>query len=327
MAPSLDDLPVELIERVVDYLPHRETLLHLRLVSPSLNAKVSRRFGEAYFTTSVWRLTGSNARAIVHFSHRPEVTASLSSVTLVAPCSKHTTYHDIWMAKSIDLAKINRALALFQNLRSLKLHNFGKTQGLQRTSDFFGLLSTKLHLPKLESLDLIQVDVDADFAIQLLENHNQTLTTLSLDNVDLRYNENAKAGFHTPWFDLLYSMKDFKNHCDVSIESAWENGKMTFLDPPWAEWPEFGDGVYVYKGLSINLVYTDLDDEEDSYDMHTEIWVKGDGEWWDGIKRLAAFYICSTVLGELSEVGCHISELSDTYWDEKIAECLDIKYS
>lgn len=107
------DLPVELVERVLDYLPHRETLLHLRLVSPSLNAKASRRFGKSYFTVSSWRLSRASAGGIVHLSHCPEVVSHLTIVALTAPCGHHAVYDDIWAAKAINPAKTLRALFVF----------------------------------------------------------------------------------------------------------------------------------------------------------------------------------------------------------------------
>lgn len=323
MAPSLDDLPVELVERIVDYLPHRETLLHLRLVSPNFNAKVARRFCKKYFSSSTWGLKSNSSRAIVHFSHCSDVAAHLTSVTLIAPCANHASYDNIWTAKSIESAKIARALSLFTEVKTLALMNFSSIQGLTNTTAFFRPFTSNLSLPKLQSHNLFQVDIEAVDVIQLLRKHEQTIEHVDLDCVDLRYPPDTDAPEHeTPWFDLLHSMKGFKNHCSVGIEWAKQNGSDAQLEPSWEE--SMSNGEFTYKGMVIDSA---SDDPEDVYcqdDCHYMLKIRGDKDWWNCVSRLAAFNIFSIILGEQEEDEA-MWELEDEYWDRKIEECLQMK--
>lgn len=52
--------------------------------------------------------------------------------------------------------------------------------------------------------------------------------------------------------------------------------------------------------------------------------VEGDKDWWDGVKRLAAFNIFGIVEGEEEDEQLYelMHELGDVYWDRKIEECL-----
>lgn len=324
MAPSLDDLPVELVERVVDYLPHRETLLHLRQVSPSLNAKVTRCFCKTYFTSSLWRLKSTSSRAIVHFSHSPDVAAHLTTVVLTAPCANHANYDNVWMAKAIEPAKIARALSLFTEVKRLALNNFGSIQGISNTSAFFHPFVSNLKLPKLEILDLFQVDIEAGDVMQLLKKHDQTIKQIELDRVDLRYRPDTEAPEEeTPWFDILYSMKDFKNHCKISIDWAKQNGEGAHLKPPWADWIE--DAEHLCKGLSIDLMPDDPEDENWEGGLHVVIEIEGDENWWDGVRLIAAYNIFDIIPAPDEDekwVDCHTWDLPMDYWHGKIGECL-----
>jgi hypothetical protein len=327
MAPSLSDLPVELVERIIDYLPHRDTLLYLRLISRDFSAKTSRLFGKAYFTTSTWKLGASSAKAIVHFSNCPDVATYLTSVTLTAPCGNNASYENIWTAKGIYSVKIARALSLFTQLRTLMLVNFDSVHNLKSSWNFFPAFVPNLYLPKLEALTLIEVDIETEDVIHLLKKHAQSIKELNFHSLNLLYKpDELVPGDETPWFDMLFSLESFKNNCEFMIASPKQAGRDAFFQPPLDSW--WSAGEYEYMGLTILYMVDNSDDEDGMGDSHLVIEIKGDANWWKGVKILATFNLFNVLLVDVWEdehLDTHPAEMGEDYWARRLKELLEQK--
>lgn len=181
-------------------------------------------------------------------------------------------------------------------------------------------------MPKLAALNLRQVDIEAEDAILLFNKHRQTITSLDLDRLDLLYTAESNIPREaTPWFDVLYSMRGFENSCAVSIEWPKQGGGQIMdadLQPPWEYWYDVRE--YEYKGMTIMEMPDDPDDEDWAGDRHLVVEIKCNEEWWDGVKRLAAFNIFNVMEQEEedSQYSLEMPHLDDIYWDGKIETLL-----
>jgi hypothetical protein len=332
MAPRLDELPLELVDRIVDYLPHRDALLQLRLTCRELCAKTLDQFSKAYFSISTWTLGASNAKAISHFSTRPKVVSHLTCVTLKAP-TKIRIYDNFWRAKGINPTELANALTQFTQLRTLRLIDFGYSNGIKDSWSFFRLFVSNLSVPNLRSLQLTRVDIEKEDAIKLMRQFKDTIEVVVFEAVNLLYRSDTnekRPEYYSPWSDALLAMKDTKNECQVTIEEPKENGSTASLGPTWDDWY----GEYEYKGLTIEYVPDDPDVEYNHYEEieeHLYIHIDGNSDWWKGVERICAFYlvrIIPSIEEEEDEYGEPIwmyEEPSDMYWDKKLEELLVVK--
>lgn len=333
MASSLSDLPLELINRIVDYLPNRDALLQLRQTSKCLCAKTLEQFSKAYFATSFWTLGGSNTRAICHFATRPLVVAHLASITLEAP-TRDRTYDDFWKAKKIDPASLATALNRFTYLRSLKLEGFREPahdDGWSFMKAFISHLATN----DLEKLELYNVDLTQNDAVNLVKKFHRTLKAIVLSGIDIVFRpstERKKHRYYSPWAEVLTAMECFSNNCEVTIDTPMVDGDQVDMVPPWEDWY----GGYEWKGLSI-----ELERDEDSFcdncadwtepdEQHAVIHISGDSDWQKGVNRVCAFYLVVIIplhenSYDLEEDDWGRYEMSDKYWDRNLKELLQTR--
>lgn len=122
-------------------------------------------------------------------------------------------------------------------------------------------------------------------------------------------------------------MKTFKNYCSISINWAKQNGNEARLEPPWDDLYIMCDGEFTYKGMAIEMVPDDPEDEDWMGDSHFIVEIPGDKDWRDCVSRLAAFNIFSIVQGEEEDEELYYTmwKCGDRYWDRKVEECLQMK--
>lgn len=184
---NLSDLPMEMMERILDFLTNRESRLTLRRTCKNLCAKTLRSFSREYFNESCWTLNATNARAILHFSNSPEVASHLTSIGLIAP-TRARSHHNIWVAKDIDPTKLAIAISQFTQLRSSILDGFShpKLRGCEART-FVRYFSKHLMAPVLDTLFLSVMAATQRDVTRLITSHENTLTNLHLKDVDLVY--------------------------------------------------------------------------------------------------------------------------------------------
>jgi len=228
MAPLLCDLPVELVERVVDFIPHPDTILHLRFTCRELNNKTLRCFSKAYLAHKEWALGPTRARALHHFSTIPAMAEFVTSVFIYAPRSNRT-YENFWLAQGVEPVKLAIALSQFTQMHILAVVNFAPQNSGQDYPTFLHDFAQHLWIQKLEELRLCEVEMKAADTALILRRHRKTLKTLYLDNLDISSGPDPELLYCAiPWSDVFEAMKTIKkrlrNWCCAS-ESIWEGDK------------------------------------------------------------------------------------------------------
>lgn len=318
-----------MVEHILDYLPHRDTLLHMRLVCRDVNAKVSRRFAKAYFDEPVWRLSATSTKSIVRFANCPDIASNITTIRLIAPpcrsdCyennSKGNNYDNIWTAKNIDPIQIAKAFSLCTQADTLTLSNF---RGYYEDSEnFLSPFAQNLYLPKLKDFTLPNAKIHSETVILLQQKHSQTLENVKYHGVELINKMYKHKAYLKPtsWANVLVSMESFKNNCSIHICAPDQVEGWTSLAPPWDNWHDAnelddeGTG-YQYMGWTIQ----GLPDEDDEglLDIRLEINIKGDTDWWKGVKRLASYVIFWAEDDEDNYAeGLEMYDDQDEFWDE-----------
>lgn len=326
MARGLDDLPFEVVDRVVDYLRNRDALLQLRRASKNLCAKTLDRFSKAYFEIFDCTLNASNMSAICHLSTRPLIVSHLTSIALTAPI-RDRSYDNFWMAKNIDPASLAIALNQFSNLRSLRLKGFGFDDGQKADQSFMSIFSDHLAVSGLEQLELHDIGLSSQAATALITMAHGTLKGVSLTLIDLLVQNSTstrKDEPYPPWTEVLMAMECLSNDCEIIIKSTMVDGKKYEICPPWVGW----DCVYYqWKGLELKQVPDDEDDTSLNREETVWIYIAGNANWWEGIKRLLAFAFCDHI--ERSDLGWETEDhfwqavkQTDLSWDEKLRKLL-----
>jgi hypothetical protein len=321
---TLNDLPVELVDHVIDYLPCQDSLLHLRLVSRALCLKTSRNFSKTYFSASHWRLGSSAVRAITHFSKQPEVVANLISITLQAPL-RNRPYENIWTAKGIDPERLAKSISRFTQLRVLSLNHFGFM--IQDAWSFLRVFFENLMLQKLETLQINSCDIEYRDLIKLLRKHRNTIKTIDFDSLNLVFRSESnkrRPKFHSPWSDVLLAMRQFRNNCSITLDQPNEDSMPAQLHPPWEDW----EGDYVYKGLTMEHIPDDnaMEDfdyweDEDGENEHLYIHVHSNDDWRKGVERMCAFYLARIMHEDWEEEPIWgWEDPGDAFWDEMFKE-------
>jgi hypothetical protein len=289
MASKLSDLPVEMVERIVDYLPHRDTLLHLRLACRNLNAKTLCRFGKAYLSHSVWDLEPPKIKALTYYSNMPSMAFHVGTVLLTAPRAVQPAYENIWAAKGADPVKLGRALSRFPHLFKLGLQCFH----IYDSEDFLHDFVEHLWIQQLKEFEVTMSRMKAADVVLVLKRHRKTLNHLDFEALDLRAEPDEEEDEDedmelngTPWSDVFEAMKKIKNDCEIEITTPRQFGKETLMDM-WESW----EPTYVYRGLVMDL---NLDDPDQGYmndpPSHLSIHIEGDSEWRKGVDRVDLLY-------------------------------------
>lgn len=335
ITPSLPTLPVELVEHILDYLPHRDTLLHLRLVCRDINAKISRRFAKAYFDEAVWRLSATSTKSIVSFTSCPDIASNITNIRLIAPSGCYGCYDNIWSAKNIDPAHIAKAFSFCTQADSLILSNL---RGCYEDSEnFLSPFAQNLHFPKLKDLTLSNAKIHSETVILLQKKHCQTLESVKYHGVELinPKNEHRPCLQLIPWVDVLASMQSFKNNCSIHICAPNQVEGWTMLTPPWEDWQDAsevydGSARYQYMGLTIQ----EFLDEDDKGLLENRIGIdiEGDAGWWKGVKRVLAYgifetyrdqYVNTEELPQLDVLDMYDDD--DEFWDQVYDDFMDLK--
>ncbi|RDI82587.1 hypothetical protein Vi05172_g7538 [Venturia inaequalis] len=337
MAKDLSDMPPEIIDRIVDYLPNRDALLHLRVSCKNLCAKTLDRFSKAYFETFDCILGASNMRALCHFSTRPLVISHLISIRLTAP-SRDRKYHNFWKAKNIDPISLATALNHFSHLRQLKLAGFGSNVGRKNDCSFMGALSGHLAVGDLEQLELHDMSLSKQAVMELVTMSRRTLKTIFLTSINFVEDSTAKREAYSPWTEVLMAMEFFPDNCEVTIEKTFVDGSKYDICPPWDSCDDWDGVYYKWKGLEIKLVQDAGDDVEDEDEddcdtsirgtKHTRVHIAGDANRWEGVKRTLAFALFGHFNGfgrcgwETEIDFWQAVKQADLSWDKKLMKLL-----
>ena len=300
----LDKLPQELVDRILDFLPNRDTLLMLRAACLQLAAKTEKKFVKEYYAIKRWALTPIGWKDFIAFAKQhPRLASSVTNASLIAPHTCHP-YESYPLAKGWGTGD---ALAVscskLQNITSLSL-NFFNFVGSQ---EWLHGLCTELRLPHLGHLFIEGMSVEDIDLVAVLKRHKKKLHHIMLDRVNVHggWNEWAadwaeeasdpEAGdmFRTPWsrvFQALVKLESDK--CAIFIDRPVDRGReIDFFDLENNDLDDFDDShpCMSFYGTTVHLVRDNPHDDDD-LDMHVEIAVQGDEHWRKGVRRLIQMY-------------------------------------
>lgn len=334
---NLSDLPTELVERVLDFSPC-ESRLTLRRTCKNLCVKTSRSFCLEYFTDLEWTLSAANARALVHFSQNSEVVSHLTALQLVAP--RRARNHDnIWVAKDIDPAKLAINISQFTQLRTLVLDGFSRP-GLKQfeATTFVRQFSKHFVAPLLHTLCLSSIEASQRDITKLITSHTKTLTRLHLKRVNLNWTKSQehekRPRYHSPWSDLLLSIRCLMNDCEIQIDQAYNDGADTYLSVPRWKADMFGKWEAKDCGLTVSHEHWDLDRSVNPFSSDSgwepSISIVCNSKWRKGVEIVSVFHLFDLLYydeGCIEEAGLNGVKrgASDEVWQKILENLLNEK--
>lgn len=300
----LDRLPAELVDRICDFLPERDTLLHLRAACRDLLAKTSETYGKLYWKRISWILSPAGWKEFTKFaSEHSHLTPHVTNLALVAPDSQ-ATYNNYILAKGWGRSTILAdSTTMLGNLHVLRLLDFDFKGSQVYLRDF----CRTVYLPVLAHLEVFDMVIDDVSLATLMEVHEKTLHHVILADVDVHggWNEEAQwvendsgsedgEKYRTPWMRVFEAMLLFENQCGVHISKPRHMGKYVGLmdldDMTLVEHINRGEPGYDFYGTTIRLVPQSTDGEDANEPMCLSISIKSDPEWKKGVDRLMDMY-------------------------------------
>ncbi|KIW03485.1 uncharacterized protein PV09_05252 [Verruconis gallopava] len=310
--PYLDRLPAEIVDRICNYLPNRDTLLSLRATCRDLAAKTSERYAKAYWIQSRWILSRygwANFRTMAEF--HANINSYITNLTLIAPDSHCHDYDNFCLAKgwssSQDLAhSINK----IRSIRIFNLFNF-KFAG---SSDFLETLLPAIRLPLMAHLVIGDAVIEDNALALLIRNHAKTLHGIRFDNVDLsggmnkvaldilEYETFRDAGMcMTPWSTVFRALAEIEQQCGIQISNPMQHSCEVDILGTSDYFYDFNFSAYEqFLGTTIQLVPNAdtlgdlyLIDDLDPEDMHLLITIDRDHNWKKGLLRILHMYECA----------------------------------
>lgn len=296
----LDNLPAELVDRICDFLPHRDALLHLRATCRDLAAKTNERYGKLYWLNRRWLLTPSGWKQLSTFAEEhASIHSYMTTLSLVAVdscrCFDSYTLAKGW-GSSTELASTCSKL---QTLKTLQLE-YWKFQGAKEYVTGF---CKTVKLPSLFHLHIDELVVeDVDLA-RLISNHKDTLHQVVLKDVDVYGGMNEYVAdlagdcddpedadpYRTPWTRVFEALLKIKDECGIQIDKAKHRGEVVdwIGNLSLADYdPDFGWGGY---GMSIEPVLEDPDDEN-CEEFWCSVKIARDEQWKKSVYHMMQMY-------------------------------------
>jgi hypothetical protein len=223
MVLSLPGLPVELIERTLNFIPSEENaIIPVRETCRALALKTTEIFARKYFSQGSWRLTRRTVSAIIGISKNKFLNPTLEHITLFRYVNEYQESDSRYsLAKGIDIRELGQGLQTLANLRSLYLADFN-FRGSKR---FLGDLLATLSLPSITDFGLSKILVHADSLRKFIALHSGTIKTVVFDELDLT--GPAKGA----WSELLDSLTWLKDVKLIHIRKPLKCGDFVRFEP------------------------------------------------------------------------------------------------
>jgi len=158
MALSLPDLPVELINHALNFIPSEENaIIPVRENCRALALKTTEIFAREYFSWGSWRLTRRAVSALTGISKNKFLNPTLKHITLFRYINEYEPDWRYSLAKGIDIKELGQSLQTLANLRSLYLANFN----FRGSENFLSDLLATLSLPLITDFGLLKILVHA----------------------------------------------------------------------------------------------------------------------------------------------------------------------
>jgi len=230
MALSLPDLPVELIYRILNFIPSKENaIIQVHETCRALALKTTEPFARKYFSSGSWRLTRRTVSALTGISKNKYLNPALKDITLFRYTNEYEYGLRYSLAKGIDVKELGQSLQTLANLRSLNLADFN----FKGSQNFLGDLLATLSLPSITDFGLLKVLVHASDIGKFITLHSNTIKTVVFDELDLI------APAKGAWTGLLSSLTCLKDVELVHIRKPLKCGTYVRFEPEDEEDPTF----------------------------------------------------------------------------------------
>ncbi|KAF2425345.1 hypothetical protein EJ08DRAFT_402860 [Tothia fuscella] len=290
MTATIDDLPIELVDRILFYMPNHDNILQLRCVNRDLASKTSRSFAKAYFAESTWNVNGRTIRALGKLSKTTSICFHMTSVHLVGPTESAKKYENFLLAKGLDAAKLRIALRALPSLSILKFENFE----YKDSHTFFRKLLVNLPLATLTTFHLEKVTVSAASVATFIKRNKKILQNFDFDTVNLKGPE-EECGHAIPWATMLQAILSIKKTCDIGISNPKVSGKDALLLPDI----DLYDEEFYFKSLYISYERETCDSEDEggywsgNWEDENGWWcyhVRAEEQWRESLELLIRYY-------------------------------------
>ena len=238
MALSLPDLPVELINYVLNFIPSKvNAIIPIRETCRDLASKTTEIFAREYFSSGSWPVTRRNVSALTGISKNIFLNLALERVTLFRYINKYEYGSKYSLAKGIDVKELGQSLTALANLRSLCLADFN----FRGSDDFLGDLLATLSLPSITDFKLSKALVHARGLRKFISLHSNTIKTVVFDELDLT------APAEGAWSGLLRSLFRLKDVKLIHIRKPLKCGDFVRFDikdstfQKYVDWDAFYD--------------------------------------------------------------------------------------
>ncbi|OCK95587.1 uncharacterized protein K441DRAFT_658295 [Cenococcum geophilum 1.58] len=275
MALSLPDLPVNLIYRILNFIPSKENaIIQVHETCRALALKTTELFARNYFSSGSWRLTRRTVSALTGISKHKYLNPALKDITLFRYTNEYEDGLRYSLAEGIDIKELGQSLQTLANLRSLNLADFN----FRDTEKFLGDLLATLSLPSITDFGLLKVLVHASDIGKFITLHSNTIKTVVFDELDLI------APAKGAWSGLLSSLTCLKDVELIHIRKPLKCGIYVRFEPEDEEDPTFHryvelDTRYDECGCNMCQKYSDLHWSFAEYrlgtDAEKEDWTRG----------------------------------------------------
>ncbi|OCK99504.1 uncharacterized protein K441DRAFT_217341 [Cenococcum geophilum 1.58] len=222
MALSLPDLPVELINHTLNFIPSKKNaIIQVRETCRALALNTTGIFARECFSSGSWPLTQRTISALTGISKNKFLNPALKEIILFRYTNKYQKSDSRYsMAKGIDIKELGQSLQTLTNLRSLHLADFNFI-GFEK---FVGGLLATLSLPLITDFRLSEINIHASDLRKFIALHSDTIKTVVFNELNLT---TPKKGAWSGLLNSLTQLKDVKlihihkpiqYHCFVRFE-------------------------------------------------------------------------------------------------------------
>ncbi|OCK90928.1 uncharacterized protein K441DRAFT_679976 [Cenococcum geophilum 1.58] len=225
MAPSLPDLPVELINLTLSFIPKEEiAIIPVRKACRALASKTMEIFAREYFSLGSWCLRPGAVSALTGISKNKFLNPTLEDITLFRYTNEYEYGSEdsgLSLARRVDIKELGQSLQTLANLRSLCLADFG-FRGFEK---FLGDLLATLSLPSITDFKLLEIILHSCDLQNFITLHSNTIKTVVFDKLDLT------APAEGAWSGLLSSLTLLKDVKLIRIREPLKCGDVVRFEP------------------------------------------------------------------------------------------------
>ena len=283
MVLSLPDLPVELLNHALNFIPSKENaIISVRETCRTLALKTTEIFARKYFSRVSWRLTRRTVSALTRISKNKYLNPAVTHIILFRYINKYEPKSRYSLAKGIDIKELGQSLQTLANLRSLCLADFN----FKGSENFLSDLLATLSLPSITHFELSKILAHASNLQKFIALHSDTIKSVEFDELDLT------APAKGAWSGLLSSLTWLKDVKLIYIRKPLKRGYFVRFEPKDTEYSTFERYVELdttYDRCDCDLCFKRLDyyGAFAEYRLGTDA-EKEDEDWTRGLELMAA---------------------------------------